>query len=402
MEDRDTFISENMGLVNYVVKRFLNRGYEYDDIFQIGCLGLVKAVDRFDSSKNIKFSTYAVPMIVGEIKRFLRDDMPIHISRASKTNYQKLHYQIEALKKSQNLSFIEIANKLGYTIEEISTLYETNQVPRSLNEVIYTDKKDNRPIELQETVAWGYNVENQAIDKLYIQQFISSLGGVEGQVIKLRLQGKTQMEIANILSISQVSVSRILRRIGKKYKEENSTMSKKSEIIKLIKEGYNNKSIAEKLDTSRATIGSYRYLFNNNIRSKAKTLISQGKDYKSIARLLNIDCSLLLDICQVTRVVKEPKKKIDVKADSKKDNTMKSAIRNELKEKKEMDNKVNLVEPKKHILKATQFSGNVMDYIIHGDMVKIMPIEANEQFIGIAKDNISALIEELKELQEAL
>lgn len=475
MKDRDTFISENMGLVNYAIKRFLNRGHEYDDIFQIGCMGLIKATDKFDTSRGIKFSTYAVPMIQGEIKRFLRDDMPIHISRDSKTKYQKLHYQIEALKKSQNLSPTEIASQLGYTIEEISELYKTNQIPRSLNQTVYTDKKDNRPIELQETVAGHCNVEKQAVDNICIQQFISSLGGVDGKVIKLRLQEKTQMQIASILHIGQVQVSRILKRTGKKYKEEFNMSSKKPEVIKLIKEGLTNKEIAKKIKVPSTTAAVYRTRFNKNIRAKAQALVNQGKNYKEVSSLLNIDYDLLLTICEVTKV--KPKtskeeifkmfnigktmkqihistketleqlqkyrnewasksfasnenssKKISPKETPKKEKiNIKEEIRKNIESGvKNMNENADVLkgngvkggvlhfeahEPTKHILKATNYAGAIMQYGINAENIYIKPIDHKGQMVttpnngtvmGISKDNLHLLIEELKELEEVL
>lgn len=217
---REILIHANIGLVNSVVNKFLNRGYERDDLFQIGSIGLIKAIENFDTSFDVKFSTYAVPMIMGEIKRFIRDDGPIKVSRNLKSIYKKVYYAKEKLFNLNNRepSLEEIAAEIEVEKEEVVMALEACYTPDYLYEVIYHD--DGNPVMLIDKIEANDSYEDQFIDKITLKEMISRLPPRERQIVIMRyFQDKTQNEIAQALNISQVQVSRIEKKILLKLKD---------------------------------------------------------------------------------------------------------------------------------------------------------------------------------------
>ena len=182
---REVLIEQNLGLVHHIVKRFLGRGYDPEDLFQIGVIGLIKSIDKFDTSYDVKFSTYAVPLITGEIKRFLRDDGMVKVSRTLKENGMKVRYASERLfnKLNREPTLAEVAREAALTDEEVVMAMEANEQELVLNHMV-------------------------------LNQLISGLTQKEQKLIKLRYyQDKTQTEVARVLGISQVQVSRLEKKI---------------------------------------------------------------------------------------------------------------------------------------------------------------------------------------------
>ena len=207
---RDTLIEENMGLVHFIVKRFLNRGYDAEDLFQIGCIGLIKAIDNFDSSLNVKFSTYAVPMIIGEIRRFLRDNSAIRVSRSLKdTAYKAIYAKESLLKRNMKEPTInEIATEIGISKEDIVYALDAIQNPMSLYEPIFTDGGDT--LYVMDQISDKKNKEENWVEHLSLSEAMKRLGDREHEIISLRFfEGKTQMEVADMIGISQAQVSRL-------------------------------------------------------------------------------------------------------------------------------------------------------------------------------------------------
>lgn len=216
---RDTLVNSNIRLVWSVVQRFLNRGYEADDLFQIGCIGLLKAVDKFDLSFDVKFSTYAVPMIIGEIQRFLRDDGTVKVSRSLKELAHKVRRVRDDLsKKLGRLPTIgEIAEELGVTPEEIVFAQEANRAPSSIHETVF--ENDGDPITLMDQIA--EDEEEKWFEKIAIKDAIGKLSQREQLIVYLRYyKDQTQSEVAERLGISQVQVSRLEKKILRTIKEQ--------------------------------------------------------------------------------------------------------------------------------------------------------------------------------------
>ncbi|WP_026884404.1 RNA polymerase sporulation sigma factor SigF [Clostridium akagii] len=222
-EALDQLVANNLPLVSSISKRFLNRGYEYDDIFQIGCLGLIKAINNFDSNFGVKFSTYAVPMIMGEIKRFLRDDGIIKVSRSIKNTARKIHYDKEALTKELNRdpTLEELSKYSGLNVEEILLATESSNSLQYLYDVIHQD--DGSPVMLIDKLSETENSDDEVLDKIALKDVLSNLDKKSRQVIILRyFKDKTQIQVAGMLGISQVQVSRIEKKVLKVMKERLS------------------------------------------------------------------------------------------------------------------------------------------------------------------------------------
>lgn len=216
---REILVQENMGLVWSLVRRFTGRGYDMEDLFQIGSIGLLKSIDKFDLNFNVKFSTYAVPMIVGEIKRFLRDDGMIKVSRSLKETAYKVRMIKEELLKEYNRepTISEIAAGLDLEVEEVALALESNAEIESLNAVIY--QGDGKPITLSEKINESPSEQSNVVDKIVLTELIEKLLPIEREIISMRyFEDQTQTEIAKALDISQVQVSRIEKRILKKLK----------------------------------------------------------------------------------------------------------------------------------------------------------------------------------------
>lgn len=207
---REQLVANNLNLVRSILQRFTNRGYEWDDLFQIGCIGLVKAIDRFDLNIPVKFSTYAVPMIIGEIKRFFRDDNPVKVSRPLKELAYKVHKMQSALQAEwgRDPTVQELSQKLKVPVGEIISALEAVQTPTSLYELAYHDGGD--PIFLMDQIKLENPEEENFFEKFAIKEVLEKLSDKERKVIRLRFfMDKTQAEVAGIIGLSQVQVSRI-------------------------------------------------------------------------------------------------------------------------------------------------------------------------------------------------
>ncbi|MCX7883773.1 MAG: RNA polymerase sporulation sigma factor SigF [Caloramator sp.] len=213
-EAQDRLVRANVGLVSVIVKKFLNRGYEYEDLFQIGCIGLVKAIKNFNSNFNVKFSTYAVPMIMGEIKRFIRDDGIIKVSRNMKETAKKVKIAKEKLVKEygREVTIEEISKELSITSEDIVLSLESLNAPEYLYDTIHQD--DGAPVLLIDKISEEKDYGSDVTDKVALKEIINGLEPRARQVIILRyFKDMTQSEIAQILGISQVQVSRIEKKV---------------------------------------------------------------------------------------------------------------------------------------------------------------------------------------------
>ncbi len=210
MEARQEYIEGNLRLVLSVIKRFSSSNENVDDLFQIGCIGLIKAIDNFDSSLNVKFSTYAVPMIIGEIRRFLRDNNSIRVSRSLKDTAYKAIYTKEAMTK-RNLkepTVTEIAAEIGIPKEDIVYALDAIQSPCSLYEPIFTDGGDT--LYVMDQISDKKNKEETWVEHISLSEAMKKLNEREYEIITLRFfEGKTQMEVAEMIGISQAQVSRL-------------------------------------------------------------------------------------------------------------------------------------------------------------------------------------------------
>lgn len=208
-------VERNVGLVWSIVKRFQNRGYESEDLFQIGCIGLIKAINKFDNSFDVRLSTYAVPMIIGEIKRFIRDDGIIKVSRSLKETSNKVRVTKEIMSKElgREPTISEMANRLEISSEELVMALEAGCSPESLYSTI--GEGDSNPVLLIDRLnCENDNSEVDLIDKIALRQIVETLKPREKQIIILRyFKEKTQVQIAKMLGISQVQVSRIEKKI---------------------------------------------------------------------------------------------------------------------------------------------------------------------------------------------
>ncbi len=219
---RDRVLTENTALIWSIVRRFLNRGYEGEDLFQIGCIGMLKAIDRFDVEYNVAFSTYAVPLIAGEIRRFLRDDGIIKISRTIKENQNKIIAETEKFRET---------NHVEPTIEQLSELCSLSKEDvvtaiESLRNVESIDKEadstgDGNSVSIMDRLVDKTNHENMVVDRLLIRQLLDTLEEKERNIIILRYyKNKTQSDIAKEIGITQVQVSRLEKKILKKLKKQ--------------------------------------------------------------------------------------------------------------------------------------------------------------------------------------
>ena len=215
---REVLIEKNLGLVHHIVKRFSGRGYDMEDLFQIGTIGLIKAIDKFDLSFDVRFSTYAVPMISGEIKRFLRDDGLVKVSRTLKENGWKIKQASEKLE--------EISKETGIAREDIVMAMEANVEVESIYKTIY--QSDGNEVQLLDKVAAGSGQtgcvdeeKEKLLDHMLLNQLLDSLTDTERELIEMRyFQDKTQTEVAGVMGISQVQVSRLEKKILLRMREQ--------------------------------------------------------------------------------------------------------------------------------------------------------------------------------------
>lgn len=210
VESREKLVSGNLRLVLSVIQRFNNRGEYVDDLFQVGCIGLMKAIDNFDLSQNVKFSTYAVPMIIGEIRRYLRDNNPIRVSRSLRDIAYKA-LQIRDQLTNQNLrepTIAEISKRMDVPKEEVVFALDAIQDPVSLFEPIYHDGGD--PIFVMDQISDEKNKDTTWVEEISIREAMRRLSVREKRILSMRFfEGKTQMEVAEEIGISQAQVSRL-------------------------------------------------------------------------------------------------------------------------------------------------------------------------------------------------
>ena len=209
-EARKTFINGNLRLVLSVIQRFRGKGESADDLFQVGCVGLIKAIDNFDLSQNVQFSTYAVPMIIGEVRRYLRDNNSIRVSRSTRDlAYKVIQYKEKYNKEhSKEPSIDEIAKELGVKKEDIAFSLDAIQDPISLHEPVYNDGVDN--IYIMDQVSDPKNTDESWTENLSLMQAMKKITNKEKEIIARRFfDGKTQMEVAEEIGISQAQVSRL-------------------------------------------------------------------------------------------------------------------------------------------------------------------------------------------------
>ena len=209
-EARQTLIEGNLRLVLSVIQRFDKRGESPDDLFQVGCIGLIKAISNFDPSKQVRFSTYGVPMIAGEVRRYLRDNSPIRVSRS----IRDVAYQVLQCKEGMILrlgrepTLEEVAKELNIPIEDVAEAMDAVCAPVSLYDPVYADGGD--PLTVMDQVRDTRNTEGNWMEHIALRSAFGELGSREKQILSLRFyDGKTQMEVANTLGISQAQVSRL-------------------------------------------------------------------------------------------------------------------------------------------------------------------------------------------------
>lgn len=222
-EARQTFINGNLRLVLSVIQRFYNRGETADDLFQVGCVGLIKAIDNFDLSQNVQFSTYAVPMIIGEVKRYLRDNNSIRVSRSVRDlAYKVIQFKERYLKDNGKEATVEeIAKELNVEKENIGFCMDAIQDPVSLQEPIYSDGVEN--IYIIDQIKDNKNTDEIWTEKMTIEGALAKLNEKERMIVNKRFfDGRTQMEVADEIGISQAQVSRLeksaIQHIKKFYK----------------------------------------------------------------------------------------------------------------------------------------------------------------------------------------
>ena len=207
---REQYIKGNLRLVLSIIQRFSSSGENADDLFQVGCIGLMKAIDNFDRNLNVKFSTYAVPMIIGEVKRYLRDNHSLRVSRSLRdTAYKAIHTK-EILSKTENKepTLDEIAAESGISKEDIVFALDAIQSPLSLYDPVYTDGGDT--LYVMDQISDKKNREENWVEELSLNDALDRLNERENYILKLRFfEGKTQMEVADEIHISQAQVSRL-------------------------------------------------------------------------------------------------------------------------------------------------------------------------------------------------
>ncbi len=218
---RDILIEENLGLVHHIVKRYAGHGYDMEDLFQTGTIGLMKAIDHFDLKYDVKFSTYAVPLIAGEIRRFLRDDGPVKVSRSLKDAAYKLHRAKEALLQEQGYepTLQQLCERSGVSYDDaVMAIGAAGEVESIYKPVYEGDGKQIRLLDQLpqngEEGQWEDREKNRLIDQMLLSQLISELPGKERRLIRMRyFEERTQTEVARELGISQVQVSRMEKKI---------------------------------------------------------------------------------------------------------------------------------------------------------------------------------------------
>ncbi len=219
---REVLVEENLGLVHHIVRRFKGRGYDLEDLFQVGSIGLMKAIDHFDTSYEVRFSTYAVPMIVGEVRRFLRDDGMIKVSRSLKENAYRIAKATNELCRNLGRmpTFQEIVLETGLEEEDIIMSMEANLEVESIYKTVY--QSDGNDILLLDTIEdEGEKNQEVLLNRMLLHQLLGELSEQERNLIEMRYFGeKTQTQVADILGVTQVQVSRMEKKILLRMKQK--------------------------------------------------------------------------------------------------------------------------------------------------------------------------------------
>lgn len=285
----------NFPLVTSIVKKYLNRGCDFEELFQIGCITLVKSIYRFNPSYDVKFSTYATPMIIGEVKRFLRDRGSIRISRGLKILWQKL-----------NRAKSELSVILGRvpTVEDISIYLDITEEEVQKTEIMYTqintDSFDrvvehgknggDKETTLGDIISDGLQLEESVIRNIDLENAIRKLPKDWETIIRLRFSEEyTQLQIAEFLGITQVQVSRLEKKALEKLKKEleGNNVSKKNEAIKMFKQGCSNKEVMEKLGITKGTMYTYKAVYNKERLEDKPTSSKKAEAFKFFAKGFN-------------------------------------------------------------------------------------------------------------------
>ena len=222
-EDMTKLIEDNNGLIWSIVRRFSGRGYDIEDLYQIGSIGFIKAIQRFDTNFEVRLSTYAVPYILGEIKRYIRDDGPIKISRSIKElNIKIIELQKEYFNKhGKEITLEGISKELRISKEEITMALDSTRPVDSIENAKYTDSKTDKTVSILEQISTGRDEQTEITNKIAIKNLISELEEKEREIIMLRYyKQKTQMQVSKILGITQVQVSRIERKVLDKMRKK--------------------------------------------------------------------------------------------------------------------------------------------------------------------------------------
>ena len=222
-EDMTKLIEDNNGLIWSIVRRFGGRGYDIEDLYQIGSIGFIKAIQRFDTSFEVRLSTYAVPYILGEIKRYIRDDGPIKVRRSIKElNVKILELQKEYFNKyGRDITLEEISKELKISKEEITMAMDSTRPVDSIESAKYKDNKTDKTVSILEQISTGKDEQTEITNRITIKKLIGELDDKEKEIIMLRYyKQKTQMQVSKILGITQVQVSRIERKVLEKMKRK--------------------------------------------------------------------------------------------------------------------------------------------------------------------------------------
>ena len=225
-KELEKLIETNQGLIWSIVKRFMGRGYETEDLYQIGCIGFIKSIQRFDTTYDVKLSTYSVPYILGEIKRYIRDDGPIKVSRSIKELGIKIRelQRMYLNKKGHEVKIEELQKELKVSKEDITLALEVSKGIESIENATFINSKNGNRINLIEKISTDKNEEEIITNRIVVKELINGLEQREKQVIMLRFfKDKTQEQVAKILGVTQVQVSRIERRVLNQMKQKLSS-----------------------------------------------------------------------------------------------------------------------------------------------------------------------------------
>lgn len=220
MQNKEQLISQNLGLVRFVIKRFLGKGYDMEELFQVGCVGLCKAVDGFHEEFQLQFSTYAVPVILGEVKRFIRDNTQVHISRSVKEQGMKIKYAREQFETRfhRDPTLQELAEATGLKSEEVLLATEAMRPIESLDVFVGEEESGSRRVDLLRS---NENAQEQVINHMLCEEAFRRMSDQEKQLVHLRyFENMTQAHVAGLLSMSQVQVSRMEKKILLRLREE--------------------------------------------------------------------------------------------------------------------------------------------------------------------------------------